>query len=65
MAFIIPAFLTIPMIELWSIPFGVVCCIATIKATAGKPPGFLEQTLYGWGMPTRELLPRKLERLDH
>lgn len=65
MAFLIPAFLTIPIIQLWSIPVGIVTCALTIKYTAGKPPGFAEETIYRCGMQLREMMPRKLKRLDH
>lgn len=65
MAFLIPSIITFPLLELWAIPVGATVCGLTIKVSAGKPPGFLEETLYRWGVQLRELLPPKIKHLDH
>lgn len=63
-AFLVPAILSFPMAEMNAILIGAVCCVLTIKLTAGKAPGFVEALLYRLGITMAGLLPRELKRLE-
>lgn len=63
MVFMVPLFLLRTIDPLTGLIIGGVATAAYIRATLGKPPGYLTHVLYRCGLPLSGLLDRRLRRL--
>lgn len=63
MVFMVPLFLLRTLDPLAGLLVGTVACVTFIRATVGKPDGYLVHGLYRAGLPLRGLLDRRLHTL--
>ena len=63
MVFMVPLFLLRTVDPVAGLVVGTVACIAYIRATVGKPDGYLVHQLYRRGMPLGGLLNRRIRSL--
>lgn len=63
MVFMVPLFMLRTFDPLVGLGVGIVACIAYVRATLGKPDGYLVHRLYRAGLPLSGLLDRKIRSL--
>ena len=64
MCFLIPSTVAMPSLKIGGLALGAATCGVAIYFLAGKPPGFLQESIYRMGLDLVGLLPRRLKRLD-
>ena len=63
MVFMVPLFLLRTIDPVAGLIVGTVGCVLYIRATVGKPDGYLVHSLYRFGMPASGLLNRRIRTL--
>ena len=63
MVFMIPLFLLRTWDPLTGLAVGAASCVMYVRATAGKPDGYLVHWLYRHGLPLSGLLDRRIRFL--
>ena len=63
MVFMVPLFMLRTLDPVAGLLVGALACALYVRATMGRPDGYLVHRLYALGLPLSGLLDRRLQRL--